>query len=55
MISVYGENIESLPHINDDNSICTFDVNKAFPNWKEPVKIIVESMEQALNVIKKVF
>ncbi|BBG62978.1 ThiF family adenylyltransferase [Phascolarctobacterium faecium] len=53
MISVYGENIESLPHINDDNSICTFDVNKAFPNWKEPVKIIVESMEQALNVIKK--
>lgn len=53
VISVYGENIKSLPHINDDNSICTFDVNKAFPNWKEPAKILVESMEQALNVIKE--
>ena len=53
IISVYGENIESLPHINDDNNICTFDANKAFPNWKEPVKIIVESMKQALNVIKE--
>lgn len=45
--------IGTIPHINTDNSICLFDQGISAPNFLEPVKLVCETVQKAIEVLRK--
>lgn len=48
----FYKNIAPLPHIDDDGYICTFDNNISFPNHKNPIALVEESIKKAIKIIE---
>ncbi|MDT4375385.1 ThiF family adenylyltransferase [Blautia coccoides] len=45
--------IDTIPHINTDNSICVFDQGLSAPNFLAPVKMVCETVQKAIEVLGK--
>ena len=45
--------LDSMPHINTDNSICVYDDGIAIPNFTEPVQLTVDTVMNAIDVLSK--
>lgn len=53
ILEVFYKSIAPLPHIDNSGYICTFDSNMAFPNHKEPTKLVEESIKKAIKIIEE--
>ena len=47
------EAIPSLPHIHTDKSICVFDESKVIPNFNEPEKLLITTIDTAVSIIRE--
>lgn len=45
--------IPNIPHLYTDNSICIFDKSKVIPNFNEPYQLVLDTINEAITVIKK--
>lgn len=45
--------ISNIPHLYTDNSICIFDRSKVIPNFNEPYQLVLETINEAITIIKK--
>lgn len=52
ILEEFYKDIAPIPHINKDFSICTFDKNIAIPNHREPLKLVEETISQAIKIIE---
>lgn len=42
-----SDEIEAIPHKNGDDSLCLYDTGKAIPNFFEPQRLLLESIQKA--------
>lgn len=47
-----SKQLEMLPHISYDKSICTFDSNVVIPNYNEPCQLVYECLQKSISIIE---
>lgn len=53
ILEEFYKEYKPLPHIDDNGYICTFDTNKVHPNGDKPEELTLETLKQAIKVIKE--
>ncbi|WP_432404873.1 ThiF family adenylyltransferase [Wukongibacter sp. M2B1] len=51
ILQVFYKKYAPLPHVNSQGSICTFDINKVFPNNDKPNELTLETVKQAETIL----